>query len=414
MIKKFYEAAAEGQTSMPTAEATQQQAQHPQPLSVAAMMAKEGKIADTSTVRNYEPVVIKPGDEKPPTTEPPATEPVAAEPKVEEKSDSPTPPTEPVNPPIATEEPVKTVTWQEQLKTAQVQPDEVLKEIGFAPETIGFVKELKDGLDPKMVAFFNVWKSGGDVAGYLKEMTVDYGKMNPEQLMRYKLREDYPTVSDTALNKLYEAQVISKYNLDSEDETEREVGQELLSADAEKERSKFIQRQQEKLLPKAPEAKPDTSKEDAIKAEQQRVQEFIESSKNTVKEDALTKSIFANKAYTFGEGEDKFTYPVDPEKVATTIYDANQWDSIIWKNENGKVVPNVQNQVLVNLIGNYGSDFLQKLADHYKSIGSKSAIAPLENASPTTPQMVRTAAEPPKNAAEAMARGGMRISGGYQ
>lgn len=178
MIKKFYEAAAEGQTSMPTAEATQQQAQPPQPLSVAAMMAKEGKIADTSTVRNYEPVVIKPGDEKPPTTEPPATEPVAAEPKVEEKSDSPTPPTEPVNPPIATEEPVKTVTWQEQLKTAQVQPDEVLKEIGFAPETIGFVKELKDGLDPKMVAFFNVWKSGGDVAGYLKEMTVDYGKMN--------------------------------------------------------------------------------------------------------------------------------------------------------------------------------------------------------------------------------------------
>ena len=30
--------------------------------------------------------------------------------------------------------------------------------------------------------------------------------------------------------------------------------------------------------------------------------------------------------------------------------------------------------MLVSLIGNYGSDFLQKLADHYKSIGSNGGV----------------------------------------
>lgn len=308
---------------------------------------------------------------------------------------------------VVTQAPEKAVTetkapsLQEVLR--QHQPDSVLKELGFDDSMVGFVKDLKE-LDPKMVAFLNTWKSGGNVEGYLKELTTDYSKMPAEEVMRHQLRQEYPKASDKALDALFKREVLAKYNLDSVDEMEAEEGRLLLEATADRYRDDFVKKQQDFLLPKPPEAKAAVVDDTAIRQQQE-----VEAYKAKITGSEYTKGILATRQISVGEGDEKFNFPVDPQELVDTLIDGEKWAANLY-NEDGS--PKLEHQYLVAAVAKYGTKFLKEYANHFKSLGGKTVVETLDNAKPAGEQTQTTTQYAPKNPAEAMARQGIFNSGG--
>ncbi len=331
-----------------------------------------------------------------------------AETKVEVKQETQTPPIETkVEVKETVAEQPKTISWQEVLK--QQQPDTVLKELGFDDSKVGFIKELKE-LDPKMVAFLNTWKSTGDVTAYLRELTTDYSKMSAENVMRHQLRQEYPRASEKQIELLYKKEVVDSFGLDPEKYSETEIneGKLLLEAKADKYRESFALKQQEYLLPKPPEAKapePEKVSEDALKK--------FEDYKATVSDNSYTKSLFQNKAFQVGDGEEKFTYPVDPQEITDTLFKSDNWAKAMFdiSEVNGEKVmtPKVEHQMLVGMVATYGVDFLNAYAKHFKAIGGKAVIDPLDNAKPSEQQNVVKSDIKPDNPVSAMAKHGRLV-----
>lgn len=361
--------------------------------SVAELMAKHGVMNNTD-IPVATPVTDKTEGtqepEKPVEVTPAAT---ATETLNGEKAIETPPPT----PPEAVQAPAAVQpNWQEVLRNQQ--PDDVLKTLGYDEKAVGFLKKFND-LDPKMQAFLNVWESGGDIKEYLQELTTDYGKMSAEDVMRHQLRREYPKASQQQLDALYKREVVKAYSLDSLDDEEVEEGRALLEAKADKYRETFVQEQQNKLLP-APPQKPDNSEAEA-KAEAERVKQF-EAYKSQVTGHNLFREIAAAKAYTIGEGDEKFSFPVEPQDLQEVLFTDKWQENMFDKDGNA----NVEHQLLLATVNKYGANFIKELAKHFKSVGGQKAIEPIENASkpdggtPTKPDT------PPQSPAEAMARFG--------
>lgn len=409
-IRKFYDTAIAETSGGAETEVAEQP-------SIAALMAQHG-VKNGSNEMVAKPINITPQKEQTETKEENAvapvetTTPTATETKVEEPPivlETKAEPTK-IETPKTSEQPVVEVqTWQSQIKNEQ--PDTVLKELGFDDNLVNFIKDSKE-LDPKMVAFLDSWKKGEDVTKYLREMTTDYSKMSAEDVMRHQLRQDYPKASEAALNALYKKEVVEAYNLDSEDETEKEEGLLLLEAKAEKFRDSFAESQQNYLLPKAPEPKPKTEPAPDPQAEQRKV--WADSAIKTITESSYTKDIFATGKFTIGEGEDKFTFPVDPKELLSLALDKEDLGLMfdIEQDSKGKVTnvtPKTEHQLLVAAITKYGMPFLKAFAEHHEGLGSKKLVKSIDNAKEPENNTGSQSTAQPKSIAEAMAKTGQLV-----
>ena len=377
---------------------------------IASLMATQGVKSEPNSTAVSLPMVgggQKTESEPTVNTEPPVapTEPVKQPEPVEPVSQNTEPPVASQPAPVSIPT-VSPPTWQEVLKQQSSQA--VLKELLGNEDAAAFASQMKN-VDPKMIAFFQKWQSGEDLIPYLKELTTDYSKMAAEDIMRSHLRTEYPKATEAQIEALFKRQVVNAYSLDSEDELEREEGRLLLEAIADKHRQTFVNKQQEYLLPKYSPAAPEVDPAEAIAAEAERV--YV----SNVKEGEFTKSVLSNKQLVFGEGDEKFNYPVEPSQLLDLILDNDKFrDQLvsITTDANGKpnVTPNLQKMFLVaNILAdkNNGNDFINALAQHYKTLGAKSAIAPIENPSNSnTPASPLTPEAKPRSIAEAMARQG--------
>jgi len=410
ILRKFYNIEA---VDTPAATEIETAAETQSTPSLAEIMAKSGVLNSgnmVATPTNTE------STEKPTETETtPAA--IATEAKVEEvNAETPTPKevveTTPTPQIVEAKEPQ--TTWQE---VAQKQPNDVLKALGFNDDVANFVSDLKE-LDPKMVAFLNTWKSGGDVTGYLREMTTDYTKLSAEEVMRHHIRQSYPKADERQLEILYRTKVVNAYNLNSMDEDELEEGKLLLEAEAEQFREKYIESQKEFLLPKPQEVKAVIQDNSIQEKQAEADRKFNEMYKSQVDNNALTKNIIANKVLPVGEGETKFNFPVEPNEVIDVLYNnGDKWQNAMWEktideNGNTSLKPKVEHQLLVATVAKYGMGFIEKIKEHYTSLGANKVIAPIENAKIPENQTGSQSAPAPKTAAEAMAMKGRINSGG--
>lgn len=392
----------------------------PSTPSVASLMAtggifsQEGASADIPDVLNKEVQ-----NEPPPVTEPQNVEPTTEIPNAAQASnETPIAAPEPVTatPAPIEQEPVQVQTWQEVLRNQQPKAEEVLQNLGYDANAVGLAKELQE--NPTMLAFYNHWKSNGDVSAYLRELNTDYNKMPAEEVMRHQLRKEYPKASEAAINAIYEDEVIDKYRLDPEKYTEAEVerGRLLLEAKADRHRDDFVENQKQFLIPKPPEPKPEVVDNSIAERQQQE----IESYKRTVNSSAYTQNILTNKSLTIGEGPDAFKYPIEkPQELLETLFDDGKWQETqfdIVRNADGSLksaTPKIEHQLLVATVAKYGKAFLDEYANHFKSIGGRTAIAPIENAKEPVNQTATMSSPNPANAAAAMATQGRMVSGGY-
>jgi len=400
-IKKFYDA--------DVADAGGGEAAVAEPVMTAAQaMAQHGKKSDENS-GDVAPIEIPEKKEEAKKEEPvtaatatpevPKEEAKAETPKAEVKIEEPKKvETQPI---VA--EPAKVPTLDEVLKTNQ--PDTVLKALGFDDEKVALVQELKD-VDPKVVGIIQAWKSG-QLGEYVKELSNDYSKMEAEEVMRHQLRVEYPKANQRQLDILYKKEVVDAYNLDSDDPDEVEEGKLLLGAKADKYRDSFISNQDKYLMPKPPEPKaevvPDNSAE--LKAKEN-VEKYVKEIEN----DPYTKDIIANKKITLGEGEEKFSYPVDYSSLIGNLTDGEKWVSVMYDKDTG--APRISHQLLIAAVAEYGMEFLDAYAKHFKGLGAKEVVEPIDNASPADKSTPAKSDPLPTSAAQAMAKSGVRRNSG--
>lgn len=354
-IKKFYDADPQDKGGEVSVEAPK--------IDLMAAMAKQGKLMDAGSeddVPEYTPQDAGQTEEVEGENAVTAT---AAETQPEE--------TQPEQPEAETEQPIaepetEPVRWQEVIK--KEQPETVLKELGF---------------DDKVVGFLNYWKNGGDLKEYFREASTDYQKMPAEDVMRHQLRVEYSKASDAQLEVLYQDRVLERYKLtDDYSEAEQERGRLLLEAEADKYRDTLVERQQKYLLPEAPKSEPKSQEPDPMALEQQKM---LEDSKRSVIDSSLYRQIVSTNKITVGEGDEAFSFPVNPKDLADNIYDAERMVSKLFNvsqvNGKVKISADPKKQLLVAAVMEYGDKFLVEMAKHYKAVGGKKAIEPIENPS---------------------------------
>lgn len=304
------------------------------------------------------------------------------------------------------EQPQTIITWQEVLK--QQQPDTVLKELlGVDDSKLAFIKGAND-LPVEILKLIDTWKNKGDVTAYVKEWTTDYSKMSSEDVMRNQLKEEYPEASERAIEALFKRKVIDSYSLDADKYSEEEVeeGRLLLDAEADRYRKVLIAKQKDYVLPAPPEAKqeaPDNSEAEGMAR--------FESYKAEVSNNPYIKDIYTNKQLSIGEGEDKFNFPIEPNKITEVLFDSDKWrDTMFDKgldNQGNQIfTPKTEHQALVAAVAIYGKSFFNEYAKHLKAIGGKAVIDPINNAKPVNQAQQSSSDKPPANAAEAMAKFG--------
>ena len=417
-IKKFYDVAigepAGGETAtleqQPNTEVKETIAPKE---SIAAIMAKQG-VKTTNDSPAKQPIVNKEKKEAPveAKNEKVETTTTSKAETAKPESQSQTEKTEvteskPIAQTVATEK-----SLQEVLKSQQ--PNDVLKELGYDDKTVQFFNKL--GKFEKRDFFFNLlneWENKGDLKSYLSELTTDYSKMTPEEVMRHQLSEDYSTNDQKTLDALFKNKIIKAYNLDSDDPEEVEEGKLLLNAEANKYRPTLMQRQQSKLFPPVPEPPPPVVDNSAKEAEKS-----FEAYKSTVLTDPYFQKIAEKKQITIGKGENKFNMSVDPDAIKNVLFDTDKWTETQFdKEKNGdgtfKFTPKVQNQILTAAFALNPQKFLDDYAQHYISIGGEKAIAPIQNASnPASITIPNNVVIDKSNPAAAMAKAGRKVSGG--
>lgn len=375
--------------------------------SLASLMAKSG-VVNHSDVPVATPIHTT---EKTDTPAPASTAPAAtanAQTAETGTTESPTP-TPDTSAQPQKEEP-KQPSWQEVLKSQQ--PDAILKELGFDDKTAGFLKGKK-GIDEKLLNFINHWETNnGDVTKYLQELTTDYSKMPAEEVMRIQLRQEYPKATEKQIDALFKKQVLDAYKIDPSMYPEDEVaeGRLLLEAVAEKHRDKLVQDQQQYLLPK-PE-----QKQDGPNLEAQQAEQLFSSYKQTYSNHQAVKDLLTNKVLPIGDGDEKYNFPVSfGDEIVNELH--NELAILI---NAGRITKDTQlpadfieNRILQYAIAKNPKAFINSLAEHFKTIGGKKVIEPLENAKPPVSADAAKAEGTPTSAAAAMAKQGRITSGGY-
>lgn len=402
-IKKFYDMDApdsSGASQAPTPE--------PQVNSIAEAMAKYGVKSDSEG--NTRSIQLNSGSSESNRQE-------TASPVVPTKDSDSSAHAEYDNPSssnseAAPEQKVSKADYDYDLNTvlSKESPEAILKALGFDERAASFVNELKE-LDPKLIGLVETWKQGGDLKSYLDEASKDFSAMSSEDVMRHQLRQEYPKATEAQLDVLFKKEIVEKYNLNSYDEDEQNEGKLLLDAKADKYREQLSEEQRNKLIPES------SSYSEQQQAQQKAIMEYTNSVVQDFTDNQYTRDVIANNAITIGEGADKFVFPVDAKELTNLVIHGDTEGDLMFEKKQGadgkmQLVPKAEHQMLVATINKYGNKFFTELAKHYKSLGSKAAIDPIDNARPLETRMTSSASPEPTSVVGAMAKYGRLNSGG--
>lgn len=357
------------------------------PPNIAELMAKQGVKTESDSdivpdVKIEEVKPIAPAEAKPVAAEPvkPVETPGAAAPPIAKAEPAQTP-VQPIEASLP-----QSVDWKTELKKADQA--EILKELGF---------------DDKMVGFFNKWRTDGNIAEYIKAVTVDYSKMTPEQLMKYQLEQDFPEFSPEDLEELYQAKIIDAYKLNPETFSETEVkrGRLMLAADAKKVRADLVQKQQDYILSAKPPASVVDTQGQQREAE---IRELTDKYMSSLNGSPVTKELLSNKRLVLGDGENAFNYEIgDPQSVVQILQNPEMYVQHVFK-EDG--TPMVEKQLFIAAAAIDHKGLQNELIKYGISLGHKRAIEQIENAKKPEGDLSK-AGDAALTPAQALARAGV-------
>lgn len=230
--------------------------------------------------------------------------------------------------------------------------------------------KFKDDFIKKAVEYYETY---GTLNPYLQATSVDYDSVSDLDLVKSEFEKQNSDLSERAKNRLFEKEV-ERYNLDSYDEDDAEVGKALLMRDANKLRTKLKEEQQQfiqNIQPAGQEQVQQVSPEE-VELQQAETRKQIQSGISGVIKDSLIK-LEANGEginYQVADANKVVDYAMDSSKFLSTFakdggVDWNKWTQVVAFSENP-------------------TQFISELIKHGKSLGRKAMEAELKNVTPPT------------------------------
>ena len=247
--------------------------------------------------------------------------------------------------------------------------DDMVNELGKLRDSANQSQSMKDDFIKGVVDYYN---KTGDVTPYLEAKLVNYEKLSNEEILKKSLKEQYPTISDRALQALYQEQVVERFKLDPDrfDDLQVEVGTELLAAEAARLRSQYVERQNQFKAPEPVQGQNPAQPQAEVEA-------WI----NTIKADPITQKFMAEKNVSISYNGEQFNYEVDsPNDVLDMTVDNTKFFNKFIK-QDGQVDLQKWFRVV-----NYALDpetFERSLIAHGKTLGEEDVVSRRKN--PSTP-----------------------------
>ena len=230
-----------------------------------------------------------------------------------------------------------------------------------APAEYGF----KDDYIKKAVEYY---EKNGTLRPFLEAFQADYDNMSHEDLMRSRLRSEYSELSDSAFQKLYQKEVIDRYNLDEDNDPEDvEIGRQMLKRDAERIRQEYKTTQEQFLQPPAQPEAPVVDES----------AEMAANWSNIVDNSDATKGILSDKAISIDiDGED-FNYEVDNIDAMVEMTKDNSKFFNLFINQDGEVDLNKWYKILAFAME--PDVYERSLVNHGKTLGVSDVEKELKN-----------------------------------
>ncbi len=267
--------------------------------------------------------------------------------------------------------------------TPPVEPPTVKTEVAI-PAAKSWEEVLKgEGFDDNDLNMLKHRKTTGSYKDYLEAMSVNYKDMSAEEIMRRDLRQQNPGLPPAVFERLYHKKITQGYDLDPDlaaSPEDTELGQELLKQDAEKVRSKFLEKQAQFTIQDKDLKAEAIAAQESERLEQQRQ---VETFKNTLISDANIKGLLQNKVITLDAGNGlKFNYEVqNPQETLDLLLDQQKYaDTMTTKDSQGNPIPNVAKMTLLALVAKDPEKVFNALINHGKSLGKQAFVSELENA----------------------------------
>lgn len=226
--------------------------------------------------------------------------------------------------------------------------------------------KFKDDFIKKAVDYYDTY---GNLTPFLEATSKDYDNIQDLDLLKDKFSKDNSDLSDKAINRLFEKE-LEKYNLDSFDEDDTEVGNALLKRDAGKLRKTLKEEQLQFLQSVSPQGQGQQISQEELDAQQAESRTMIQNGisgfvkNNLIKVEANGEGI----NYQIADTNKVVDYALDSSKFLSTFAKDGQVDWEKWT----KVVAFAENP----------TQFVSELIKHGKSLGRKLMEAELKNVTP--------------------------------
>lgn len=237
--------------------------------------------------------------------------------------------------------------------------------------------EFKDDFIKKAVEYYETY---GTLTPYLEATSVDYDSLSDEQVMRLAFDKQNNDLSEKARTRLFEKE-LEKYNLDSFEDEDREIGEALLKRDANKLRQSLKEEQQQFIQSIQSSQGEPTISEEELRAQQEQARKTVSQGIQSVLRDNMIK---------VGNGDESINYQItDPNKVVDYALDSSKFLSTFAKD--GNVDWNKWTQVVA--FSENPTQFINELIKYGKSLGRKSMETELKNPSQVkaTKEVIETA-----------------------
>jgi len=233
-----------------------------------------------------------------------------------------------------------------------------------SPETTEY--KFKDDFIKKAVDYYEKY---GNLTPFLEATSVDYDAVGDTDLLKLKFDKENSDLSPKARQRLFEKE-LEKYNLDSYDEDDTEVGQALLKRDAAKLRASLKEEQSQFVQSIQPNVQEQQVSKEELDAQRNESRKIVETGVSNVIKNNFIK-LEANGEginYQIADKNKVVDYALDSTQFLSTFAKDGQVDWDKWT----KVVAFAENPTV----------FIDELIKHGKSLGRKSMESELKNVKP--------------------------------
>jgi hypothetical protein len=317
---------------------------------------------------------------------------------------------------IQPEQPAQPVEVKEEVKPVEIKPVEPIVAPAQPVQPVNPLDTLKLedvaayyknkredvfkalGLDEFSIEALKYYEATGGLAEYAAVKSVDYSKMSDEKVLRQQLREELANLDleDEDLELLYESRIKSRFKLDEDAYSEREVkaGKLELKYEADKARRAFVERQK-KFAP--PDRKPEVPADPGPSAEEQATQAL-----QAAMADTVVQQFVNGKKLVLGSGEHSFNYEFpNPQDLLDILFIPEQYAHVAarkdttgqpLKDRNGSYIPDYNRLLKAVAVLVNDADYDNRLINYGKSLGTKEVVDKMEN--PATTQTPAASNQP--------------------